>query len=237
MLTGLRAAREAKAAETVLTRELLLEGALNEVLYDLLAHGLCSRWAASGTANSITMDDITVTATMTNEAGRLDLNSASYEAIETVLDAIGIDEQDRIAFISALNEKCYSSEPAERLFGRFSEVTTLPGMTPEIMACLHPLVTLYTGRSVPVALWAPPELRDILMIEPPSEVSDEQQRYIMAGTVYRFELSAQSATGEARQTAVLRLTGKSQQPVWVYPDASPPEFGPCERGDSKSETV
>lgn len=225
MLSGLRAARGAHADVTLLRQELLLEGALNEVLYDLLVHGPRSQWATSGAAGSVTIDGTAVTAKVTNEAGRLDLNSASYEAIERVLEAIGIEEQDRIAFIAALDEMRNSSEPAERRLGSFSEVMALPGMTLDTMSCLYPLVTLYTGRSEPAAQWAPSKLPDILVIEPPREVTDAQQQYIMAGTVYRIELAAQSTWGELKRTAILRLTGKPQQPVWAYPgaDSVPPD--------------
>lgn len=164
---------------------------------------------------------------MTNEAGRPDLNNAPYETIELVLEVIGMEGQDRTGFSTGLEAKRNSNDPAERRFGSFSEVTALPGMTPDTMACLSPLVTLYTGRSEPAAQWASSELRDILMIEPPSEVSDQQQRYIMAGTVYRVNLTARSAPGELKRTAILRLTGKPQQPVRVYPGAGLVRQGQC----------
>lgn len=168
---------------------------------------------------------VSVSVKLTNEAGRLDLNSAPYEAIEAILEAVGIEQRTRVSVIAALDEK-RNGPTAEVRLGSFVELRTLPGMTRASLGCLLPHITLHTGMSEPVGQWAPRALRGILMLEPPRVATGESECCILAGPIW-LAFAAHSDGTLYEQIALVRLTGKPRAPVWIYSRLVPVEASGC----------
>jgi general secretion pathway protein K len=144
--------------------EAAADGAVNEAIFQFLAH----RWQADGTSHFISGTREVVEVRIEDEGDRIDPNVAPRALMQALLGACGASPETAIElaaaiadwrspdiFRSARTEKAaqyriaqYNYLPPGTRFVSVDELGLVMGMTPELLACLKPHVSVYS-LSVP----------------------------------------------------------------------------------------
>lgn len=150
----------------------------------LMVPDITQRWHADGGARTIPYGGGTVTVTVQDEGGKIDLNQAPPELIGSLLDTLDpATKEIREALVNAIMQQRQTAAAAtpnaggvalsfrrrqrvsllNAAFADVSELKQMPGVTPAIYAMLLPLFTVYTGSPTINPLTAP---RDVLIALP-----------------------------------------------------------------------
>ncbi len=152
------------------------------------------RWLGDGRPYTFRFDGATVTVRITDEDGKIDLNTATPQVLEGLLHALGTEStqaRDLAAAIADWRDGNDASRPggAEAAgyrragrdygprngpFASIQELQLVLGMTPELYAKLLPLVTIWSGRNVPDPAHAPAPVLAAL----PGMDTEEAGRYV-----------------------------------------------------------
>ena len=177
-----------------------LEGAVYDVLFDILSRGEASRWAQSGGAGAIDTSAGPVQIRISLEAGRIDLNAVDLDVLDTALRGLGYGAGDRdkisrsLLKLRAANHRLASWSEAEQI------LEPLQVAQPE--RCIADLFTLSGGTARPDPAAAPPALAEALDLVPPG-----QRAKVAPGQAVRVRAVASSREGIeviARVTGLLR---------------------------------
>lgn len=146
MLRGRAQAQAATGERERLQTKLDYDAMIETVAADLLIEGPNSRWWQVPASGTVQIGDHMLKATVTSEAGRLDLNDADPVTIDDALRGLGYSAQARSAFIERLRfrrsqGRIFASADADAL------VSTLEGSTGG--ACPADLFTLDSALAVP----------------------------------------------------------------------------------------
>jgi len=180
-------------------------------------------WRIDGVPQTITIDKVPVSVTITSESGKIDLNYGSPDLIRGLLTAVGEGPSaaDEITNeIVARREKGGFSNPAELL--QFPEVSR------DLYGRLASSLTLYSASSSVDISVAP---IDVLLAIPGNTRADAEAemarrtlrgnspdatRPALAGQAYTIKgnLSAPGIIGASR-TEIIRLTGNARAPIFV----------------------
>jgi general secretion pathway protein K len=142
------------------------DAAIQRATYELFKPGnIADRWNADGTSREWSLGDTSVTITMTDESGKLDINTANEllmrgflqttgglteEEAATLTDAIGDwRDADSLKRLRGAEEPEYVAaglkyKPANAPFLAVEELKRVLGMTPQIYARLAPYITIYS---------------------------------------------------------------------------------------------
>lgn len=143
------------------------EAGLNRAIYGLQAPE--QRWVADGRNYPLPWDGAKVTVSVTNEAGKVDLNTASPEVLNGLLRAVGLDEAPAQALSDAivqwrsppitkdqLDQRIGLYHAAGRSYGprngpfaSIEELQLVLGMDSALYARLAPVLTIWSGRNTP----------------------------------------------------------------------------------------
>jgi general secretion pathway protein K len=216
-----------------MVQEAHVDGAIHAAAFHLLDRS-GAPWTADGKVHEITVPGGAVAVVITDEANKVNLNTASVDLLRAALLGVGADPDtagDLAGAIadwrgtdgptsSAAKEQLYRSSgldyaPPEKPFRSLDEVALVLGMTPELMEKIRPHLTLYSaygpGRAStdPVALGAVMLLRKqggILPFE--SDNSGEQVVQIIA--------TASGGPGAPfSRRAILRLDPGAKDRPWA----------------------
>ena len=102
MLRSLAASTAAADRSEEVERRLALESATETLLADRLFNSQRSHWWWAPTEGSIMIGDREVRLRMTSESGRLDVNNADTELIDTALRGLGVGKGDRDRIVQRL---------------------------------------------------------------------------------------------------------------------------------------
>lgn len=102
MLRSLAAATAAADRSEEVERRLALESATESLLADRLFHSQGSRWWQAPTEGAIMIGEREVRLRMTSESGRLDVNNADTELIDTALRGLGVGKGGRDGILERL---------------------------------------------------------------------------------------------------------------------------------------
>lgn len=200
-----------------------------------------------GTPFTVTLGDAVSVVTITDEAGKIDLNDGREDLLRLALLGVGfdLDAADAISnrirgWRSTASERTMLDEaeiyrlagldygPRGGRFRSVGELRLLPGMPDAGFRQLAPLVTVYSqtptidptfaDRRLLLALRATESAAALELRRRDDErlglVSRGQRPVVVQGHAYTVNIR-QSNFGIER-TAVIRLTGRSDDPVWVY---------------------
>jgi general secretion pathway protein K len=143
------------------------EAGLNRAIYSLQAPD--QRWIADGRAYPLQWEGAKVTVNVTDEAGKVDLNTASPEVLNGLLHAIGLADAPAQALSDAivqwrsppiskdqLDQRAALYHAAGRSYGprngpfaSIEEVQLVLGMDSALYARLAPVLTIWSGRNTP----------------------------------------------------------------------------------------
>jgi general secretion pathway protein K len=142
------------------------EAGLNQAIYALQVPS-GQRWIADGRAYPLRWDGATVTVTVIDEAGKVDLNTASPEVLTGLLRTVGVADAPalsraivdwRSAAISKdqLAQRVQAYQAAGRSYGprngpfaSIEELQLVLGVDSALYAQLAPVVTIWSGRNIP----------------------------------------------------------------------------------------
>jgi type II secretory pathway component PulK len=233
---ALDAARQRLAATTTeLERVKLLaaaDGAIATAEHDLAAARTISPPELAAPL-SIAIGDTKVELSVRPEGSKLDLNAAAPKALLRYFILAGLDAnaaRELVDEIMARRKKAAVSVTASRyengaayLFQTVSELGNLKGAQLDLLDCVGPDLTVFTGTSLIDAAHASQRVRTAMGLSPdatpPASMGAAVTggRSIVAGEVFEVTARAKdAASGQvvARQ-AIIRITGNPKKPVWV----------------------
>lgn len=147
--------------------EALADGALQRALYELYKpQNIEGRWNTDGSSREWRYRDITITITMQDETGKIDLNRANEQLLRGLFISQGLSTDDALKMVDTIadwrdadsNKRLRGAEaadytaagltygPANQLFQSVEELKLVLGMTPELYARVAPLVTVYSSQ-------------------------------------------------------------------------------------------
>ena len=127
---------------------------------------LLGRWAADGVPQAWSYQGVAVEVSMTDESGKIDINTASDALLRGLFLAQGINEEDAAVVTDAILDwrdpdslkrlrgaeeadyfaAGYSYKPANSAFQSNEELRLVIGMTPELFDKVAPLITIYSRQ-------------------------------------------------------------------------------------------
>ena len=216
--------------------EALADAALQRALYELYKpQNIEGRWNTDGSARDWQYRDISVTITMQDETGKIDINRVNDQLLRGLLTSQGVAEDDIPKLVDAIgdwrdvdsNRRLKGAEapeyaaaglhygPANALFQSIEELKLVLGVTPEIYARLAPLITVYSGQP---GINEQIATRDVLRALP--NVSDEQiDEYLTRRDIAR---ASRRPIPNFPQN-LFRSQSNNQTPVRIRADAQFPD--------------
>jgi general secretion pathway protein K len=97
-----------------------------------------------------------------DEHGKLDLNSASLDLIEALLEGQGVSADDARALAAAIDDYSLPTGPLGGRFVRVSQLQLVPGIDSALYETLRPASTVHTGSPGLDPYYASPVLLDAL---------------------------------------------------------------------------
>jgi general secretion pathway protein K len=221
------------------------EAAINHTLLVLLSDN-GRDVPVDGRVFAVTIDDETVALAVRKTTGLVDLNGASAEHLDAVVEAAGVADTNRRRIVDAildwrdgdnlrhLNGVEDDDYTAARLSwtsrdGRFvaiDELRYLPGIGQGVFERIAPLVTVYSGRGGIDLELAPPILVEAMtgaMVEPASQ--DENagaSRGPQSGTFHIYATATVRSGGQAAIEAVVTTSLSATAPLVIRDWREPP---------------
>ena len=146
-------------------------------VYEMRNPDLETKWIPDGRTYQFPLDDITVTVSLTDETGKLDMNSATPELMIRLFMGHGLDQAQAEQLADAIQDwrdpddavrplgaeaDAYESAgfswvPPNGPFGTVEELQQVIGMTYELYERIEPGITVFSGRGNINAAFAPRE--------------------------------------------------------------------------------
>jgi len=209
-LTAFRESKAAHGARDQLAADMAVESAVQLVIADLIENGGRGRWGRTPTSGTIMVDGIAVELSVSNEAGRLDLNEAEPSSIDGALQGLGVPADARQRVLGEVARLRLT----KRRLGYWAELEGLLTLAGPDGRCRIPLFTLWSGQAMPTPQQIPQALAKAMGQE--GNMSGEPGATdTITGQVFR--VIAQTRTpSAARLIAVIRVTNWLNDPYDIY---------------------
>jgi general secretion pathway protein K len=165
-------------------------------------------------------------------SGLVDANAASPERLAALLVGVGASteraaeladriadwrDEDNLRRVNGAESADYVqgglSPPGNRRFETEGELSAVMGMTPELLRCVLPYLTTYSGQAEIDAAAAPPQLAALLGLQPAERAQAEAPLGRVVALIAEAPISNEAAI---RRTLWLRLTGDPAGPVLTH---------------------
>ena len=127
---------------------------------------LPNRWTTDSVAQSWNYQGVAVDVSMTDESGKIDINTASEALLRGLFIAQGMKDEEAVSVLDAILDwrdpdslkrlhgaeeaeyiaAGYSYKPANAAFQSIEELRLVMGMTPELFDKVAPLITIYSRQ-------------------------------------------------------------------------------------------
>ncbi|MGA8277940.1 MAG: hypothetical protein WB784_07070 [Rhodanobacteraceae bacterium] len=154
------------------------EAGLNLAVYELRKTDPSQRWIGDGRPYRFMFDDVEVEVSLTDDSGKIDINTATPELLRGMFMAAGVDQDRAAALADAVQdwrdpddeaqlngaeEQQYKNAglsygPANAPFNTVSELQQVYGMDYALYEKIAPAITIYSGRGTPSEAYATPEV-------------------------------------------------------------------------------
>lgn len=209
------------------------DGAVNEAIFEVLAQ----RWRADGTIHLIRGPQVVSEVAIEDEGGKIDPNVAPVDLLQALLKACGATAKTAkdlgIAIFewrsldmlqSAGPQKASRYRAAGRNYAppntRFVSVDELGlviGMTPELLTCLQPHVSVYSLSVPSVRTTADPVVRQALAEAYPYDATQPVAAMVPQVEVVRITATARAADGsQFQRVAVVRVAPTEPDDTFAY---------------------
>jgi general secretion pathway protein K len=153
------------------------EAGLNLAVYGLSKSDPAQKWVADGRPYTFVFDDVEVELSITDDSGKIDINTADQLTLKNLLMGAGVEEAvaeeladaiadwrdpDDLPSLKGAEDDDYRAVglpygPRNAPFETLSEIQQVLGMNYDIYMKIEPAITLYSGRGSPSAAYAPLE--------------------------------------------------------------------------------
>lgn len=153
------------------------EAGLNLAVYGLSKSDPMQKWMADGRPYTFMFDEAEVEISITDDAGKIDINAADAASLKNLFIGAGVDEQkadelagaiqdwrdpDDLTTLNGAERADYRAvdlpySPRNAPFETLSEIQQVFGMDYELYTRIEPAITMFSGRSNPSAAYAPLE--------------------------------------------------------------------------------
>lgn len=196
------------------------EAGVHRAAFELSNPTPMERWIADGRPYEFTLEDAEISVSITDDSGKIDINTADETILKALFVSVGLDESkaaelsavvqdwrdpDDLVHVSGAEESEYKAagrayKPKNGPFDTVSEIQQVLGMDYEIYRKIEPAITIFSGRSNLSAAYAPLEALRAL-----PNMTDEQARLLI----------------EQRQKSPLGMTGMPAAGGLTLPDSTP----------------
>ena len=172
------------------------EAGLERAVYELQQSDPLTRWVGDGRPYEFVFDNAQVHVELTEETGKIDINSADDTLLQSLFVSVGASSDQAVALAAAIQDwrdpddaalpngaeaADYKSAglayvPRNAPFQTVSEVQQVLGMNYELYARIEPAITIYGSGTAPNAAYAP--LQALLAL--PGMTPDLAQQLIAA---------------------------------------------------------
>ena len=188
----------------------LADSGVNLAILHLVDANPATRWPADGSTRTLHLPGGAVALTLQDEGGKVDLNQASLDLIDSLADELGIDPQSRSALLRGIAQR-------RKLFEAATDDSPAVGM-------------LYPGVDSDAQLVARQPFADTSDLRQLAGVSDAAYRLIAPYvTVYSGAETVNPAT--APRAVLLAIPGISPQSVNFYLKKRGKDRSPIEKAD------
>lgn len=153
------------------------EAGLNLAVYGLSKSDPMQKWVADGRPYTFTFDAAEVEISITDDAGKIDINAADAASLKNLFVGAGVEEQkadelagaiqdwrdpDDLTSLNGAERGDYRAvglpySPRNAPFETLSEIQQVFGMDYDLYMRIEPAITMFSGRSTPSAAYAPME--------------------------------------------------------------------------------
>jgi general secretion pathway protein K len=153
------------------------EAGLNLAVYGLSKADPQQKWVADGRPYTIQFDDAEVEISITDDSGKIDINAADSASLKSLFVGRGVEEvkaeeladaivdwrdPDDLTSLHGAERDDYRSvglpySPRNAPFETISEIQQVFGMNYDLYVQIEPAITMFSGRSMPSAAYAPLE--------------------------------------------------------------------------------
>jgi general secretion pathway protein K len=147
--------------------EAAADAAVQRGIFEMLKpQQLPNRWTTDGVAQSWSFEGVAVDVSMTDESGKIDINTASDALVRGLFLAQGMKDEEAAAITDAIVDwrdqdslkrlhgaeeaeytaAGYAYKPANAAFQSIEELRLVMGMTPELFDKVAPLITIYSRQ-------------------------------------------------------------------------------------------
>ncbi|MEM1018993.1 MAG: hypothetical protein AAGJ09_00715 [Pseudomonadota bacterium] len=202
------------------TLDTAMDAAFEGIVFDLLTNDSKSRWApAQGPVRGLFQwNGVDLVIEVSADAGKVDVNKASDEILETFFVGAGLDGVTASRLIFGLRE-AQRSLPEPKRFGVVDELLRIPGMSRPLLDCLRSHITLYTWRTKPDISIADDAIKRVFSEGPnnPLESSAHSRAMSAIGQALTLKITVTNRSDFIPDRYIrIRLTGNNQKPLWIY---------------------
>ncbi|SDD73063.1 hypothetical protein SAMN05444678_12051 [Sphingomonas sp. YR710] len=198
MLRGAGKAEASHAAAVQVQARLDLDAAMQTIAADILFSGDQSQWARAPAQGTVDIDGRSISAEVSSEAGRLDLNDGDPAVIDRALQGLGVAAARRTLLQGRLQQLRNQNR---RIASQAMLDHVLAGVAKSSDVCLDRYVTLYSGLTRPDEAAMPALLAQALAVP---QGGGEAPTVLQPGTAIRVRL--RTAQGSSL-LAVIRVVG------------------------------
>jgi general secretion pathway protein K len=209
------------------------DGAVNEAIFHVLAHD----WKADETSHVVRGTQSVAEVRIANEGGKIDPNVAPAVLMQALLRGCGVPSKAAAELANAISEwrsvdllqsTGARTAPQYGIAGRHylpphsrfvsvDELGLVLGMTPELLACLEPHVSVYSLSVPSLQTTADPVVRQALTEAYPYETPQTVAETVPEVAVIRVTAIAMHAGGSRfRRVAVVRVVPAEPDELFIY---------------------
>ena len=221
-------------------QDAMAEAAINRAVLALMEPRQEQRWRVDGVPRTFRFGETTISVTIQDELGRVDINNADTPLVTAALRAAGLAVQAA----SELSDKILDwrdAGSAKRLngakapeyaaagltygprngpFQSVDELKRVLGMTPEMFRRVEPFVTVYSGKPMIDPQFAPDQLMAALSGGSAVASASTTSRTGVISPVISldgraFSIRVRTGQTEIVREAVVRLTTDPAKPYWM----------------------
>lgn len=200
------------------------------------------RWRLGGHSRSLSLGGGTVNITIEDEFGKIDLNRADESVLRALFASVTEDPAEADALASAVadwrdedvlvrlngaEEKAYERAgfedgPRNGPFETVDELVLVLGVTPDMVRCLAPMLTVYSGRRTPDMRTAPAQVLAAIGLNGGNAArpgGGNLRREVSALGGRALTIRAEATTGlkgKFTREAVIRITSNRRNPYWIH---------------------
>lgn len=208
-----------------------IDGAVATVEYDLATAGNTPP-AILKAPQILRIGDVVVRIAARPETAKLDLNEAPLPALNRLFVNAGISAHDAKDLADAIGKRRKDRDARKQsrddlLFQAVSEIGGLKGVDRDLVDCVMPDLTVFSGAPLVDAEYASPHVRTALGLgaKPDTQprISSLSGNVVTAGEPLELTATATDSLSHSvlSRMVVIRLTGNSDRPVWTLAETSP----------------